>query len=370
VSKPSDFRPLDFRLAPEYRRCGIYVAVGFVLVATATLALKWAGVDHRPWPDTIIVLAVFGAFTFLLLAHILRYRLRIDEIGIWRRRFVRWDLWPWEAFEQGKVRHGKASDQLTYPEKGWYFRNISASVFGDADRAVYEAVVRRYLVPPPAPELPETVVAKYGLRARLELTAEGVRLLAHKRDTGQHFPWRNVVRVDVLRASHDRPDFVSLDLHFPGRASPVRMTHHNGRPMWTGANADVIELFLRRHLGNGQFQVTALRGLPADTAEAYRRQARLTESDRQVRQLSRYGRYLLLAGTLAIATSALEPWNRPNPANWGRADWVAAVLAVGGVAVFMGLNAAMYFGVGYFWGRDLRRQRDEVLRWRAVHAAA
>jgi hypothetical protein len=40
--------------------------------------------------------------------------IRVGKAGI-RRRLVRWDPWPWEAFVVGLVRHGKVGDRLTYP---------------------------------------------------------------------------------------------------------------------------------------------------------------------------------------------------------------------------------------------------------------
>src|SRR5262249_18503802 len=129
VSAATELRPLELRLAPEYRRCAVYAGVGFVLISANVVWQKWANVNCA-WVNTVIGLAVFGTAALFLLAVVFRYRIRIDEHGVWRRRFVRWDLWPWEAFEQGLVRHGKLGDQLIYPARGWYWRTISASLLG------------------------------------------------------------------------------------------------------------------------------------------------------------------------------------------------------------------------------------------------
>jgi hypothetical protein len=369
VSAPPDLRPLELRLAPEYRRCAAYVAVAFTVLAATTVGLTWLALNNASWPKVLSGLAVFATAMVLLIAITVRYQLRIDQQGVWRRRFFRWDLWPWEAFEQGRIRHGKYGDQLTNPEKSWYWRTISASLLGEADRIAYEAVVGRYRVPPPPPELPDDVDFKYGLRARLELSREGVRLRAHQHEDGQLVPWKDVVRAEVVRFSHDRPDFSILELHLPASKRPVRLTHYKGQPKWTGADAVVIALYLRRHLGDHRFLVTALRGAPADVAEADRRLARLAEHERQRQRMSRLFRYVLEFWALLIFVLVVEPWNRPNPVNWGKADWEEVFLAAFGIAIMMGLYAAMVFGLVSFQGRDLRRQRDEVLHWRTALVA-
>jgi hypothetical protein len=275
-------------------------------------------------------------------------------------------LWPWEAFEAGQVRHGKLGDQLTWPARPWYWRTISASLLGEGDRTAYETVINRFRIPPPPPELPDVVAIKYGVRARLELSADGVRTREYQRDEGELVPWPEVLRAELIRTTHDRPDFATLELHLPGKPKLVRLTHNKGTPTWSGADAEVIALYLNRHLDDARFQVTALRGPPADLAEADRRLARLDASEREWRKLNRGIRYVMAGGVLCFAMAVFEPWNRPNPLNWGRGDWVALAEAVGGAVAVFSLYAVLFVGVAYFQAGDLRRQREAVLRWRAV----
>src|SRR5262249_42270948 len=201
VSIATELRPLVLRLAPEYRRSAIYVVVGYVLLVALIVWKRWANVNNGPWVNTVIGLAVFGTATLFLLAVVFRYRIRIDEHGVWRRRFVRWDLWPWEVFEQGLVRHGKLGDQLTYPARGWYWRPIPASLLGEANRALYESIVARYRVPPPPPDVPDSLTLKLPFLATLDLSADGVRVTGHRGYDNKLISWKEVVRADVLRAS-------------------------------------------------------------------------------------------------------------------------------------------------------------------------
>jgi hypothetical protein len=356
---------LDLRLAPEYRRCAVYAALGITVALGLVVWMKNAGLNQRPWEEIAVGAAVFGGAAAGLLAVAFRYRLRIDARGIWRRRLIRWDLWPWEAFEAGLVRHGKLGDQFTYPAKGWYWRTISASVLSAADRAAFETAVARFRVPPPPPDLPAVVPVKYGLRSRLELSAEGVRLRAHRDDPGELIGWPDVVRAEVFRATHDRPDFSTLNLHLSGRPTPVRLRTSKGTPTWSGADAEVIALFLQRHLNDGRCEVTALRGPPADAAEADRRLVLMDESEQGLRRAGRYLGYMFVGGTLGLGVVMAEVWNRPNPLNWGWADWQVVGLAFVGAAAFLGLQLAMCVGIVYYQRRELRQNRDRVLGWRA-----
>jgi hypothetical protein len=364
VSAATEFRPLELRLAPEYRRCGVYVAVGYLVIAAVVVGLNLAEVNKTPWANLIAVLAVLAAAPGLLVALAFRYRIRVDEHGVWRRRVVRWDLWPWEAFEGRRVRYGRLGDQLTYPEKPWHSRTISASLLGERNRATFETIVRRYHVPPPPPDVPEELTLRLPMRRTIELSPDGVRLVGPRED-GRLVPWQDVVRAEVIRATHDRPDFATLEVHLPARPKPVRLTHQKGAPTWRGADAEVIALFLRRHLTDGQFQVTARRGPPADVAEADRRLARLEAGVRDLRKANRFIRHMVVWSGLLLAVVMFDPWNRPNPVNWWRADWVDAALVAGATAAFIGFHGVLFFGAAHFQARDLRRQRDEVVRWRA-----
>ena len=365
MSAPPKFCLLEFRLAPEYRRCGVYVAVGYLVVAAAVVGSKLSGIDNRPWSSTIALLATFGAGSLFVVALIFRYRLRIDHHGVWRRRFIRWDLWPWEAFEQGKVRCGKLGDQLTYPEKSWYWRTISSSVLGEENRFAYETIVGRYRVPPPPPVVPEALTLKNPLYGTLELSAAGVRRIGRGESGDKVIPWREIVKADVVRYSHDRPDFTTLDLHLPDRPKPVRLIRRDGAMNWSGADAEVVSLFLQRHLDDGRFQVTALRGPPTDVAETDRRLARLDTVEQQLRKTKRFLWYLSVSGTVIMSVVILALGNRPNPMNWGRADWIDAATVVGLLSSSFGFHIVLHYVVDYFRRRDLRRERDEVLRWRA-----
>jgi hypothetical protein len=77
-----------------------------------------------------------------------------------------------------------------------------------------------------------------------------------------------------------------------------------------------------------------------------------------------------LHAVLGLFLSIAILMNRPNPANWGRADWVEAALLVGALVGLLTLHHAPGWAAMWFRVRELRREREEVLRWRAELANA
>jgi hypothetical protein len=360
----TSFRPLELRLAPEYRRCALYVAIGYVAIVALLVWFTIEEINNAPWSNTIIVLSIIGIGTLSLVALVTRFRIRIDEKGVWRRRFMRWDVWPWQAFEQGKVRHGKLGDQLTYPEKSWYRRTISASLLGKKDRAAFEAVVAHYLTLPPPPELPAKILIKHGIGRRLELSVDGVRLGKHDDKSTELIPWRDVFRVEIFRATHGRPDFATLNLHIAGKDKPVSLRKQNGAACWKGATAEEIALFVQTHVDESRIELTAYRGHPRNIAEVNRWMSILDNADKQLRTLRRASWWAFGIGVTGMTALILEPWNRPNPMNWGPDDWIHAAVVFTSFVVLNGLLLAMGLGVSYFKRREIGDYRAEVVGWR------
>ncbi len=97
-----------FKMAPEYRRCGIYLIVGYFVLGGASLSVRLEGLD-RDWESSVSRALLLAPFMLAPALLTFRQVLRVDGNGIWRRRFFRWDLWNWDAFAGGQIRAGSSS---------------------------------------------------------------------------------------------------------------------------------------------------------------------------------------------------------------------------------------------------------------------
>lgn len=107
----------EFPMRAEYRRCAWYAVLGmggslalvYLLRINGLLPNAKANLD---WFDRVFgaaaILGFSGGLLLLLLATY-RWRLRIDEMGVARRRLWGWDLWSWEEFREGRITFQQGS---------------------------------------------------------------------------------------------------------------------------------------------------------------------------------------------------------------------------------------------------------------------
>src|SRR5687768_14855260 len=93
-------RARTFNLRAEYWRATLWGICGCVLIAI-TLLLVNDLVMRKPFNEVLTVVAIFCSIAAFM-AQFLLPRIRIDEHGISRRILWWWDLWPWEAFADGR----------------------------------------------------------------------------------------------------------------------------------------------------------------------------------------------------------------------------------------------------------------------------
>jgi hypothetical protein len=308
---------------------------------------------------------------------------RVDERGVWQRWYWRWDLWPWEAFAGGLVRHTSAICGWEYPDKPWYSRRMDFSILNDADcQWVMERVLQVWK--PPTVEVPEEIkLRSHGLpnmylrvsprgvvfaeekgeparlyrwsevlRARmkldryLEFSPRGIVFSRVTDGEPRHYRWSDVVQVRVRRFAHWRQDCSGLELEFPAGEPTAFLGKCPGRSRcnWTGADARVVLAYLRRYVGEERVQFTASTGPPRTPDEAGRRRKELEQTFRKNRTGVRVGwatwgllylLFLLMAGN-------------PLQLDWAR--WIA-----------LGILGAMWgaFGVVIWKMSSESRQKYE-----------
>lgn len=157
-------RPLEFRLAGLFPRFALYAVLSFWLCRLCTCLLRD---DWAKWgePDKIAGNAVFtGAFLTWWFIVKFRWRIRVDELGVTRRRFICWDRWPWDAFQSGVIRKSSPFSYEWPGKRPWWNANLSFTFVEPEHREILANVTRRFWTPrteePPAP--PSEMTIRWG----------------------------------------------------------------------------------------------------------------------------------------------------------------------------------------------------------------
>jgi hypothetical protein len=268
--------PLSFALMAEVRRSAIYVLIGLVLIPL----IRWWLREVLPMRGTadLVVGAMIIGLIALFTVGVLSWRLRVDESGLWRRRLLGWDLWPWEAFEQGRVLEGDdPSTSYVCREKPWWARKLSLGLLEPDDREKIVGMIQRVWVRPPAPSLPAELhirfVFSFGFRKEAFIAPEGLLL----RDRGEEtrYAWREVRVLRIRRRYRDRQDFESVEIDLSDQTIAFRVSWQHGQAVrsWTGVRGSpapspaVLVGVLERYVPSDRVQVTSLCEAPRTVVE-------------------------------------------------------------------------------------------------------
>ena len=263
--------PLVAPLAPEYRRCVVYVLIALVgLPFVARWVNEARPPEHRP---DLRVLGAVDALLVLGVASVLRWRLRVDERGISRRRFVAWHLYSWDEFASGRVREGVYRDTYQFPDRPPWHRALSLGPLRDADRSAIKAIIERVWVRPPAPDPPANLAFRFSFRKIAYI--EPVCLTIVHRGEEQRYAWGEVRALKIRRSERERRDFSSLELVLPDRTITLRVAIDHGRaiPSWSGLRGQprpdpaTVAAALQEYVPRARIVVTSLSEPPANWAE-------------------------------------------------------------------------------------------------------
>lgn len=269
----------EFRIPPELRRCCWYVI--FSTVALAGVFYWVAKFVQNRGPADIAV----GVIFFSLLAGAmwvgLRWRVRLDDNGVSRRLFIRWDLWSWDDLASGRIEKLHPFT-LRDPNRPWWRRKLRLGFLSPEDtQTAFASINEHYRLPPP-PNLPPTLSIRYGFRRTVTLDNYGVQLLVG--DTPCECRWRDVRRINIMRMEPARRDFKSLLITLPDQEIELKLVTHQGgtSPTWRGATADEINEFLLKKVSEDRIHVSIEGQLPT-TREHIQRE--LQTAQKKIRDL-------------------------------------------------------------------------------------
>ncbi len=262
-------------------RSGLYVAVGLVLVGFASF---WVNVVLPGRPPGAVAVPVVTWLLVPIGLLPLRWRIAIDEQGVWRRRLWRWELWSWEDFGSGRLKYGYYDHSLVDPGRPRFRRTLSLTYLTEADNEQVWQAIAAALQMPEVPPLPEAFEFRYG-----ELWSQPVRMDASgltigKRCRARTYAWSEVESLELKRQRHERPDFRELILKLPGRKLHLHRGQQHGIETrnWKGVEPDALAGYLLAHVPVDRQMVMATAG-PAVTEREL--ETRLREARKNVREV-------------------------------------------------------------------------------------
>src|SRR5688572_13289601 len=112
----------EYSLAPELRRCCWYVIAAWPALAVVFFLVARFCAGRGPG-DMAFGLALFSLLA-VAPAALLRWRVRIDDQGVSRRLFWRWDVWTWADLASGRIRKLHPY-KLLDPARPWWRRTLN-----------------------------------------------------------------------------------------------------------------------------------------------------------------------------------------------------------------------------------------------------
>lgn len=351
----------EFCVSPEHRRCCWYVLVG-AMVSIAVAA--WVTSMDMAAANTGWLAFGFGSAATLLAVLTLlfaayRWKLRADETGVARRRFWKWDVWPWDDFISGRVekrRYGFVSRARPLWNRflvlDWLDEREREFVFGLIDRILPSGEQ-------PREALPESVKLQYHLFAFATLRAEGVSLT----ERSLRSSWQDLKQVRLWVLRHGSPDVQKVELEFPKRTAAIESANRlilPTRKQWLGSGPIpfVAVQFLRAHVPAEKIVCYAQRG-PAATAAEY--EYRIADGRKRIRRFKWFAGLILAPLTLAAIAVCLVPrivelWQ--NPFAMPNLGWRLLATALIGLTM-LGLPVLAWVQI-VFIIRQIRRSLAEL----------
>ncbi len=201
----------EYRRDPMLRRCCWYVIastpVMLFAVYRATQDPNHVGVKGVG----LVLMMGFFAIPALLLTMPLFWKIRLDEKGISRRSFFRWDFWSWDDIASGRIIKS-SSCSLYDPSRPVGHRSLTLHLsFKDYQEVM--AAINEHFQLPSAPEIPESITVHPPLRHVATFDQTGIHRVVRKKK--QNVLWEDVCDVHITRIEPLSRSFSQIVITLP-----------------------------------------------------------------------------------------------------------------------------------------------------------
>lgn len=332
---------IEYGIAPTLRRSCVWAMIGMAVLAAAVVALEvWMPGATGPGGQSLVArLAPLGCI-MVALALPFRWRVRVDEHGVARRRVLGWTQWTWAELESGSVIK-RGGFRLVHPYRPWWGRSLDLAWMGGARaREVMDHINTRYRLPP-APPIPAELRLQLSGGKRVIADHLGLRITTRKRE--QRFAWSEVPAIWIRRHDPKRRDFAHVRIALPASAKPLEFPLAPNGSDLRGPPREVISEFLLRHAAHGCVR-ERLTGASLESEDRATLEHWLSQAKKAHRE------WRIMNGAIAtVLVSCLA--------------WMAVDTSLASAA---SLLALMVLGVGPIaWFRD-REQREQAARLTAA----
>lgn len=294
-----------FFLLPELRRSALWGIAGLLLIASVIFFVQppqWRGQFERSCAAAVLVFAAIWLSQYLL------SRIKVDEDGISKRVLWWWTLWPWEAFEAGRIHQGIAQYGYLFPGLPWWSQRIELSLLSPENSKEIDALIKSIWQPPNAGPLPEQLEINFKWPMSQKLLLSPDRITISKKHHQAEYLWRDVREVVIWRLERGRQDFRELHLQLPDHDFVLRRRLHQGSEVvnWTGASSEEVSRYIMDHTPSERFHDFALTGESSSHSEVEVRKSRI---EKELHSLIKSRRSMLVFTIVSIPlVFAVLPW--------------------------------------------------------------
>ncbi len=336
----------EFKIVRGHRLFAYTLTVGLV-VLSAIFRFIGTRVEHLPLMHSgalMLLCLTSASATACFIVNV--YRLRIDERGVHVRTLRGWDSWTWEEFASGSVEQDLLSPSFVNPSRPFLRRKLRVALFEEPVDIL--GAISAHWQPPPI-ETPDTLEISDRVfssrNVRMQFTNQGVEVTDRRGE--RTYAWSDLTGVVLHCRSVHHQSFRRVDLGFPDETVSFGSPKGDAKKTWTGADAEVIEAFLRQHVDAERIRVRTKYGPPADMEDF---EERVAFAALQTRRLA------FVAPISAALLTVLPAFCFLVFAGIGRIEAAAIGVAAVGVP----------FSILFYWlgKRDWRRELEELEAWR------
>lgn len=249
--------PRTLRIAPELRRCCIYVMAGcVVLAATAHVVASYTA---KPVPIAAFVMyggCMAGMMWPLCL------RLEVDAAGVTKRSLLGSARWSWDEFASGRIKRVPGNRFLSLDRTPWNNKLRFGNLAIDDRAFLLDQIYRHYQGPEVAP-LPVHLEIKITVRGKLVMNASGLEI--QRRQDVRRYRWEDVELVHVRKEDKFTDEFRSLFVGLPDDEIDLRTVVQYGTTSgnFRGASGETIYQFIKTNCPTRAWAESIGRQLPA-----------------------------------------------------------------------------------------------------------